>query len=133
MAWGAGEICLTAHHEGGFCLWPSKYSNYSVMASPYPHDIVKDFVASCKKYKVRPCFYIGPNANGYFTQVAKYDADQFVKAQMGMITEVLTEYGDISRLWWDHYQQGAQTVASRTLAFSQTHVHAAVYRLRWSF
>ncbi|EDQ84293.1 uncharacterized protein MONBRDRAFT_30422 [Monosiga brevicollis MX1] len=103
---GAGEICLTAHHEGGFCLWPSNYSNYTVMQSPYPHDIVADFVASCHKYNIRPCFYIGPNANGYFTQVLNYTAERFYHAQMGMITEVLTRYGFISRLWWDHFNQG---------------------------
>eukprot|EP00043_Microstomoeca_roanoka_P005657 m.57165 g.57165 ORF g.57165 m.57165 type:complete len:589 (-) comp13056_c0_seq1:244-2010(-) len=103
VAMGAGEICLTAHHEGGFCLWPSQYSNYTVMQSPYKHDIVKDFIASCKKYGIRPCFYIGPNANGYFTQVLNYTATEFVEKQLGMIREVLTEYGPISRLWWDHY------------------------------
>lgn len=69
VAMGVGEICLTAHHEGGFCLWPSKYSPYGVESSPYNHDIVKMFVASCHKYGIRPCFYIGPNANGYLTQV----------------------------------------------------------------
>ena len=26
-AFGAKEICLTAHHEGGFCLWDTKFSN----------------------------------------------------------------------------------------------------------
>ena len=55
---------------GGFCLWPTQFSNYSVMQSQYKHDIVADFVASCRKYDIRPCFYIGPNANGYFTQVS---------------------------------------------------------------
>ncbi|EGD82959.1 hypothetical protein, variant [Salpingoeca rosetta] len=102
-AMGAGEICLTAHHEGGFCLWPSKFSNYTVMQSPHKHDIVEAFVKSCRKYDVRPCFYIGPNANGYFTQVLNYTTEQFVTAQLGMIREVLTKYGFISRLWWDHY------------------------------
>ena len=53
---------------GGFALYASNYSNYSVMQSPYKHDILPDFLASCKKYSIRPCYYIGPNANGYFTQ-----------------------------------------------------------------
>lgn len=58
VAMGAGEICLTAHHEGGFCLWDTKYSNYSVMHSPYGKDIVAQFVASCRKYGVKPCYYM---------------------------------------------------------------------------
>ena len=57
VAMGAGEICLTAHHEGGFCLWDTAYTNYSVMHSPYGRDVVAQFVASCNKYGVKPCFY----------------------------------------------------------------------------
>lgn len=37
--------------------------NYSVMNSPYGKDVVAQFVASCKKYDVKPCYYMGPNAN----------------------------------------------------------------------
>ena len=40
VAMGAGEICLTAHHEGGFCLWDTKYSNYSVMHSNMAHQML---------------------------------------------------------------------------------------------
>ena len=49
VAFGAQEICLTAHHEGGFCLWDTKYSNYSVMQSPvsvFSLDKLK-FLISC--------------------------------------------------------------------------------------
>lgn len=104
VAMGAGEICLTAHHEGGFALWDTKFSNYSVMHSPYGRDIVEQFVASCKRYGVRPCYYFPPNANGWFVQNG-YSADAFVEAQLGMLTELLTKYGTdyVSRLWWDHY------------------------------
>ena len=30
---GAKEICLTVTHEGGFALWPSNFTNYSVAHS----------------------------------------------------------------------------------------------------
>ena len=36
-------------------------------------------------------------------QVLKYSSQEFVEKQMGMIKEVLTQYGNVSRLWWDHY------------------------------
>ena len=32
---GMKEIIITAHHEGGFCLWPTNFSNYSVAASKW--------------------------------------------------------------------------------------------------
>ena len=97
VAFGAKEICLTAHHEGGFCLWDTKFSNYSVMHSPYGKDVVKQFVASCKKYGVTPCYYMGPNANGYLSNELKVSADKFVEAQLGMLRELLTNYGTVHR------------------------------------
>ena len=97
--------------QGGFCLWPTAYQNYSVENSGLWErgekvDIVQEFVQSCQKYNIKPCFYLGPNANGYQTQVAKASSEEFVKAQYGMITEALTHYGFIDRLWWDHYEDG---------------------------
>ena len=35
VALGAREVCLTAHHEGGFALWPSNFTKYSVAASTW--------------------------------------------------------------------------------------------------
>lgn len=113
VAFGAKEICLTAHHEGGFCLWDTKFSNYSVMHSPYGKDVVKQFVASCKKYGVTPCYYMGPNANGYLSNELKVSAEKFVETQLGMLRELLTNYGTdyVSRLWWDHYPGGCGGLA----------------------
>lgn len=97
----------------GFCLWDTKFSNYSVMHSPYGKDIVKQFVASCKKYGVTPCYYMGPNANGYLSNELQLPAEEFVTRQLGMLRELLTNYGTdyVSRLWWDHYPQGCGGLA----------------------
>lgn len=113
VAFGASEICLTAHHEGGFCLWDTKWTNYSVMHSPYGKDVVKQFVQSCNKYGVKPCYYMGPNSNGWLTNNQSYSAERFVEAQLGMLRELLTNYGTdyVSRLWWDHYPDGCGGLA----------------------
>lgn len=58
---GAKQVCLTVRHTGGFALWPTKASNYSVLASPFgktERDIVKEFVTSMRKHELEPCFYI---------------------------------------------------------------------------
>jgi alpha-L-fucosidase len=62
-SWGAKQICLTAHHSGGFALWPTNLTDYGVRQSPYLNgtaDIVGDFVASCRRHGVSPCLYFIP-------------------------------------------------------------------------
>ena len=39
-----------------------------------------------------------------------YTSRQFYEAQMGMTREVLTNYGAISRMWWDHYRHPCETM-----------------------
>lgn len=108
IALGAKEMCITAHHEGGFALWPSNFTNYSVAAAPWRAgggDVLAEFVESCHKFGLRPCFYMSPPANGHFHKEG-YDPDRYFAAENGMLTELLTNYGPIHRLWWDHWCDG---------------------------
>ena len=63
QSWGARQLCLTAHHSGGFALWQTNTTDYGLRESPYMDgkaDIVLDFVASCRKFGVSPCLYFIP-------------------------------------------------------------------------
>lgn len=60
-AMGASQICLTVRHVGGFTLWPSATTNYSVAASSWRSgkgDVVAEFVAAARAAGVSPCFYV---------------------------------------------------------------------------
>ncbi len=57
---GARYAVLTARHEGGFCLWPSKTTDYTIANSPYQDgqgDIVRDFIAACRKHGLKAGLY----------------------------------------------------------------------------
>ena len=108
---GAYAAVLTVKHEGGFCLWPTNQSAYSIRASPFGktgRDIVAEFVASCRKHGLRPGFYIAPTEDGWtMQQQPKVNSSAFVAKELAMFRELLTgRYGDIERTWWDHYPFG---------------------------
>ena len=106
-AMGAYAMCFTAKHEGGFALWPSKASNYSVAQSSVPTlDVVGEFVKSCRKFGLQPCFYESPVENGHLMlQKPTPTTEQFVQQELTMYDELLggSQYGHIERIWWDHY------------------------------
>ena len=54
---GMKYAVLTAKHIAGFCLWPSKHSDYTVASSGNTTDIVEAFVKSCEKRGILPGLY----------------------------------------------------------------------------
>lgn len=107
---GAKEVCLTAHHTGGFALFQSNYTNYSIRQSPYQGghgDIVRDFTASCRAYGLSPCLYF---INAWDCWEAHHDtADVYLERTLGMLSELSNRevYGKIDRFWFDEYGFGA--------------------------
>jgi len=101
---GAKQVCLTVHHSGGFALWPTNASEYSIKASPFGQtgrDIVQEFVNSMRNVDIEPCFYIVLNMD---CAENNNTLDRYVEIQRTMLTELLTDYGPITRMWWDMYQ-----------------------------
>jgi len=99
---GAKYAILTTKHHDGFALWPSKYSDYSVAQSPWQDgqgDVVKEFVAACRRYRMKVGLYYSPAQWGgtvKFDEPKEYD-DYFIN----QISELLTNYGAIDYLWFD--------------------------------
>ena len=59
--------------EGGFALWPSKYTIYSIANSPYKNgkgDIVLEFVTACREHGIKPGLYIAASCDGEHLQFA---------------------------------------------------------------
>jgi len=98
---GMTGMILTCKHHDGFCLWPSKYTQHTIAASPYKKgkgDIVAEAAASCKKYGLKFGVYLSPwdRNNSLYGQGKVYD-DFFCN----QLTELLTGYGEVFSVWFD--------------------------------
>lgn len=99
-AGGIKEIILTAKHHDGFCLWPTKFGEHSIKNSPYKNgkgDIVKEFTEACKKYGIKSGLYLSPWDRNH----ALYGKPEYITYYKNQLTELLSNYGEISEVWLD--------------------------------
>ncbi|MBW3624671.1 MAG: alpha-L-fucosidase [Armatimonadetes bacterium] len=100
-AGGFKLVILTAKHHDGFCLWPSKTTEHSVKNSPWKNgkgDLVREFVAVCRKEGVAVGLYLSPWDRHEPTYGDSPAYNAFYKKQL---TELLTQYGPIDEVWFD--------------------------------
>ncbi len=97
---GASGMIITAKHHDGFCLWPSKYSTHTVRESSWRKgkgDVLRDLSESCKKFGLKFGVYLSPWDRNH----PEYGTEKYNDVYINMMTEVLTQYGNVWELWWD--------------------------------
>ncbi|MBX2924230.1 MAG: alpha-L-fucosidase [Chitinophagaceae bacterium] len=109
---GAKYAVLVAKHCSGFSLWPTAAHEYSVKHSPWKDgkgDIVAEFIASCKKYGLKPGIYASASANGYcyvdnpgkVQPGSPFTQEAYNKIVVQQLTELWSNYGKLFEIWFD--------------------------------
>jgi len=104
---GMKYAVLTAKRYPGFCLWPSKHTDYTVANSGNKTDVVETFVEACAKRGVLPGLYYNPlDIHHRFGRSPKDDwkctTSEYQTFLTAQITELLTSYGPIAEMWFDN-------------------------------
>ena len=109
--WGMKYIVFTAKHHDGFAMYDTKFSDFSIMNTPYGKDIVKQLADACEKENMTLCIYYSqmqdwehPHGNG---NTWDYDPQKqdfrkyFYEKALPQVKELLTNYGKIGMMWFD--------------------------------
>jgi alpha-L-fucosidase len=106
---GAKYIVFVAKHQGGFCMWQTHTTDYSIRNTPWKGghgDVLAEIAASCHKYGLKLGVYVCPRDDHFGAKTggicatpelqAKYD-----KMYREQLTEVFSRYGKLVEIWFD--------------------------------
>jgi len=118
---GMKYMVLTARHCDGFLLWDSKVDDYNIMHTPFRRDVCAELA--------RAAHEAGMRIGWYFSPMDWRDPDfrteqnaAFLKRMQGEVGEVLSNYGRIDLLWFDH--------DGREAMYDQANTYAIVKKLQ---
>ena len=106
---GCKYMVFTTKHHDGFCMWPSKYTDYTIANSPFKRDIVKELVDAYTAEGIEVHLYfsiIDWNHKGYRTSPPKTEAEkaayeEFKTFTRNQLMELLEMNPSVKGLWFD--------------------------------
>lgn len=105
---GARYLIFTTKHHDGFCMWPSKYTDFTIANSPYKKDIVKQVVDAYNREGIDVILYFSimdwhhPDFRGSINNPEDSLANErFKQFTRNQLLELVTNYPTLKGLWFD--------------------------------
>ncbi|MHB9133752.1 MAG: alpha-L-fucosidase [Armatimonadota bacterium] len=124
---GMHYLVITAKHADGFCLWPSKWTDYNISNTPFKRDVLKELSAACKRQGVQFCVYYcltdwyHPDyplgSPGGRSKKPEPNVPRYVEYVKKQTRELVENYGPLGLLWFD--TGDAQTWAPENRHFGE--------------
>ena len=91
-------VFVTKHHDG-FCMWPSKLTDYSILNTPFKRDICKEIADAAHKYGLKLGWYYSTRdwTQPDYMQNDNVKYNDYYEAQ---IQELLSNYGKVDIVWF---------------------------------
>jgi alpha-L-fucosidase len=101
---GMGYILFLTKHHDGFCLWDTKTTERKVTNAPLGKDVLAKLRKSCDKYGIKLALYF---SEGDWTWEGAVDGKSHEggnnpETKKAQLKELLTNYGAIEYIWFDH-------------------------------
>ena len=98
---GMKYIVFTAKHHDGFANWHTKLSDYNIANTPFKRDICKELADAIHKHGLKLGWYYSTR-DWYHPDYLVGDNSKYNDFYHGQIRELLTNYGEVAVLWFDH-------------------------------
>jgi len=110
---GMGYLLFLTKHHDGFCLWDTQTTDRKVTKAPLGRDVLAEVRKSCEKYGLKLALYF---SEGEFSDNALYHPGGYTpELKKAQLQELLTQYGPIEYIWFDHAQTDGGLSHAETL------------------
>lgn len=109
LSLGARYVVFVAKHQGGFCMWQTRTTDYSIRNTPWKGgkgDVLAEIAGSCRRRGLSLGVYVCPRDDHFGAGTGgicktpelqrKYDA-----MYRQQLTEVFSRYGELVEIWFD--------------------------------
>lgn len=113
---GVKYITLVTRHHDGFSMWDTQFSDFKITNTPFKRDLVKELADECHAQGLKIAFYYSlldwrRTDYSYWTgrtgkgtgRTKKGDWNEYIQFMKNQLTELLTQYGEVSGIWFDGY------------------------------
>ena len=105
---GAKYVVITTKHHEGFCLWPSKHTDFAVHSTPYKTDFLGEFINACEEEGLDVMLYYSildwHHKSWRYALKDEDDRTEFMKywkfATL-QLEELLDRYPGVKGFWFD--------------------------------
>jgi len=148
-AQGAGMkyITIITRHHDGFSNWDTRESDWKITRTPYGKDALKQLADECHKRGMKIFFYYslldwyrgdyqyetGKTGKGT-GRTAKSDWNSYIRFMKAQLTELLTQYGEVSGIWfdghWDQLDNDVDKTLSSKVDWHYDEIYELIHRLQ---
>ena len=139
---GMNYITIITRHHDGFSNWDTQASDWKITRTPYGKDALKQLADECRKRGMKIFFYYslldwyrsdyqyetGKTGKGT-GRTAKSDWNSYIKFMKAQLTELLTQYGEVSGIWFDGHWDQLDNDVDKTLSSKVNWHYDEIYEL----
>jgi alpha-L-fucosidase len=144
---GMQYITLITRHHDGFSLWNTAQSDWSIAHTPYKKDIVQQIADECHRQGLKLFLYYslldwyrsdyqyetGKTGKGT-GRTQKSDWNSYIAFMKAQLTELLTNYGKISGIWfdghWDQLDNDHDKTLKSKVDWRYNEIYSLIHRLQ---